>query len=54
MRRAAREWGGPLPSIDLADALLVERHELFDGELEAVAVPLDQPRSRESVGKVWA
>jgi hypothetical protein len=28
LRRAARERGGPLPSIDMADALLDERHEL--------------------------
>jgi hypothetical protein len=28
LRRAARERGGPLPSIDVADALLDERHEL--------------------------
>jgi hypothetical protein len=27
-RRAARERGGPLPSIDVADALLDERREL--------------------------
>jgi hypothetical protein len=27
-RRAARERGGPLPSIDMADALLDERREL--------------------------
>jgi hypothetical protein len=28
LRRAARERGGPLPSIDVADALLDERGEL--------------------------
>jgi hypothetical protein len=28
LRRTARERGGPLPSIDVADALLVERREL--------------------------
>ena len=28
LRRAARERGGPLPSIDVTDALLDERHEL--------------------------
>jgi hypothetical protein len=28
LRRAARERGGPLPSIDVADALLDERREL--------------------------
>jgi hypothetical protein len=28
LRRAARERGGPLPSIDVADALLDERCEL--------------------------
>ena len=28
LRRAARERGGPLPSIDAADALLDERPEL--------------------------
>jgi hypothetical protein len=27
LRRAARERGGPLPSIDVADALLDERRE---------------------------
>jgi hypothetical protein len=27
LRRAAREHGGPLPSIDVADALLDERRE---------------------------
>jgi hypothetical protein len=31
LRRAARERGGPLPSIDLADALLDERRELNAG-----------------------
>ena len=30
LRRAARERGGPLPSIDVADALLDERHELTE------------------------
>jgi hypothetical protein len=30
LRRAARERGGPLPSIDVADALLNERHELTE------------------------
>ena len=29
LRRAARDQGGPLPSIDVADALLDERHELI-------------------------
>jgi hypothetical protein len=29
-RRAARERGGPLPSIDVADALLDERRELAE------------------------
>jgi hypothetical protein len=28
LRRAARDRGGPLPSIDVADALLDERHEV--------------------------
>jgi hypothetical protein len=28
LRRAARERGGPLPSIDVADVLLDERREL--------------------------
>jgi hypothetical protein len=28
LRRGARERGGPLPSIDVADALLDERREL--------------------------
>jgi hypothetical protein len=28
LRRAAREWGGPLPSMDVADALLDERCEV--------------------------
>jgi hypothetical protein len=28
LRRAARDRGGPLPSIDVANALLDERHEL--------------------------
>lgn len=28
--------------------------ELFDDDLEAVAVALDMARSRESVGKMWA
>ena len=28
--------------------------DLFDDDLEAVAVALDQARSRESVGKMWA
>ena len=31
LRRAARERGGPLPSIDVADALLDERRELMRG-----------------------
>jgi hypothetical protein len=31
LRRAARERGGPLPSIDVADALLDERRELTAG-----------------------
>jgi hypothetical protein len=31
LRRAARERGGPLPSIDVADALLDERRELMSG-----------------------
>jgi len=30
LRRAARERGGPLPSIDVADALLDERRKLTD------------------------
>ncbi|HEY2403026.1 MAG TPA: hypothetical protein VGI23_21920 [Steroidobacteraceae bacterium] len=30
LRREARERGGPLPSIDAADALLDERHELTE------------------------
>jgi len=30
LRRAAREWGGPLPSIDVADVLLDERRELTE------------------------
>jgi integrase len=28
--------------------------DLFDDDLEAVAVALDQARSRQSVGKMWA
>jgi hypothetical protein len=32
LRRAARERGGPLPSIDVADALLDERRELDTGK----------------------
>ena len=28
--------------------------DLFDDDLEAVAVALDHARSRESVGKMWA
>ncbi len=31
LRRAAHERGGPLPSIDVADALLDERRELMRG-----------------------
>jgi hypothetical protein len=31
LRRAARERGGPLPSIAVAGALLDERHELMSG-----------------------
>jgi hypothetical protein len=30
LRRAARERGGPLPSIDVADALLDERREMSE------------------------
>jgi hypothetical protein len=30
LRRAAWERGGPLPAIDVADALLDERHELIE------------------------
>jgi hypothetical protein len=30
LRQAARERGGPLPSIDVADALLDERRELTE------------------------
>jgi len=30
LRRATRERGGPLPSIDVADALLDERRELTE------------------------
>jgi len=30
LRRAARERGGPLPSLDVADALLDERCELTE------------------------
>ena len=30
LRRAARERGGPLPSMDVADALLDERGELTE------------------------
>ena len=30
LRRAAREQGGPLPSIDVADARLDERRELTE------------------------
>jgi hypothetical protein len=30
LRRAARERGGPLPSIDVADALLDERRKLTE------------------------
>jgi hypothetical protein len=31
LRRAARERGGPLPSMDVADALLDERREVTSG-----------------------
>jgi hypothetical protein len=31
LRSAAGEWGGPLPSMDVADALLHERRELTAG-----------------------
>jgi hypothetical protein len=30
LRQDARERGGPLPSIDMADALLDERHEMTE------------------------
>jgi hypothetical protein len=30
VRRSAREWGGPLPSIDVTDALLDERRGLAE------------------------
>jgi hypothetical protein len=37
LRRAARERGGPLPSIDVADALLDERRKLTQGAATAGA-----------------
>src|ERR1700740_1776473 len=45
LRRAARERGGPLPSIDVADALLDERRELtaLGDQIALVRVsPLDR------------
>jgi hypothetical protein len=33
LRRAARERGGPLPSIDVADTLLDERSRLGEGSI---------------------
>jgi hypothetical protein len=33
LRRAARERGGPLPSIDVADTLLDERSRLREGSI---------------------
>jgi hypothetical protein len=36
LRQAAWERGGPLPSIDVADALLDERHELTAGEYSVI------------------
>ena len=38
LRRAARERGGPLPSIDVADALLDERRELTELGYQVVRV----------------
>jgi hypothetical protein len=38
LRRAARERGGPLPSIDVADALLDERRELMSGLQTATGI----------------
>lgn len=42
LRRAAREPGGPLPSIAVADALLDERRELnrVGGLIEALSLPV--------------
>jgi hypothetical protein len=40
LRRAAREWGGPLPSIHVADALVYERRELTDADR---ATPFSPP-----------
>jgi hypothetical protein len=37
LRRAARERGGPLPSIDAADTLLEERRKLTQGAATAGA-----------------
>jgi hypothetical protein len=37
LRSAARERGGPLPSIDVTDALLDERRELTQGAATAGA-----------------
>jgi hypothetical protein len=37
---AARERGGPLPSIGVADALLDERHELTHGSLRSSQNPV--------------
>jgi hypothetical protein len=38
-RRAARERGGPLPSIEVADALLDERRELTEQATTFVTLP---------------
>jgi hypothetical protein len=44
LRRAARERGGPLPSINVADALLDERRELTER-----ATTLSSVRARDAV-----
>ncbi|HUE31360.1 MAG TPA: hypothetical protein VMQ38_00240 [Mycobacterium sp.] len=45
LRRAARERGGPLPSIDVADALLDERRGLAEWATT-------RPRDSDSTGLV--
>jgi hypothetical protein len=48
LRRAARERGGPLPSLDVADALLDERFELaaLGDDVGQLAVRVDGPANR--------
>ena len=40
LRCAARERGGPLPSIDVTDALLDERHEMTELWNQIALVPV--------------